>query len=681
MKLSFGIRSFAANLALAAVYFACGRFGLSLAFLNASASPVWPPTGVALTALLVWGYRLWPGVFLGAFVVNLTTDGSVPVSLGIGAGNTLEALAGAWLVGNFAGGLKAFERTRTFFRFVLLAAIVSTTLSPAVGVTSLCLGGFAPWRQYGAVWFTWWLGDMVSNLLIAPLLLIWITRGLPRLTPKQLLEAGLLLASVGLVGIFVFVAGSLSGGESYPITYLAILPLVWAAFEFRERGAVTIAFFMGSLALWGTLRGRGPFASLPPNESLLFLQAFVATMALTSLSLALAVSERRRAEEQVRLQAVALESAANAILITDRKGAIQWVNGAFTGLTGYTAAEALGQNPRLLKSGTHPPGFFKQIWETVLAGRVWHGEVVNKRKDGSLYTEEMTITPVINQGDSDTHFVAIKQDVTERKAAEKALQEAKEELAQANARLEELVNERTTKLREMVAELQHFSYSIVHDMRAPLRGIQGFAELITQESGHTLTPDAKEYLKRMRAAANRMDQLITDALSYSQAVRNQLPVRPVDLSTLLRGILDSYPAFGPANATIVLEGELPRVQGNEAGLTQVLSNLLHNAVKFVKPGDRPRVRIWAERREARVRLWVEDDGVGIPSQGLYKIFEMFQRMHGPEYEGTGIGLALVRKVMERMGGRVGVESEVGRGSRFWIELPQGRTIDPEREAI
>jgi len=659
----------AGNLALAAVYAVCGRFGLTLAFVNASASAVWPPTGVALVALLLWGYRFWPGVFAGAFLVNIMTQGSLFTDIGIAAGNTLEALTGAWLVIRFAAGLKAFERANTFFKFVLLAGVVSTTVSATVGVTSLCLTGFAVWHQYGAIWLTWWLGDMVSDLLIAPLLLIWISRGFRKLKARETWGLMGLLVTVLVVGYTIFVEGHFLGSESYPIVYLALLPLLWAAFEFRERGAITIAFITAGVALWGTLHGRGPFARANPNESLLFVQAFVATIALTSVALALAVSERRRAEEQLRLQAVALESAANAILITNRRGTIQWINQAFTTLTGYSAAEALGQDPRLFKSGQHSGEFYKSLWETLLAGRVWHGEVVNKRKDGSLYTEEMTITPVTNPGGMATHFVAIKQDVTARKTAERALEEAKEQLAHTNLRLEEVVRRRTAKLREMVAELEHFSYSIVHDMRGPLRGIQGFAAMVEEQASGLLPPETKEYLGRMRAAATRMDQLITDALSYSQAVRSELRLRPVDLAVLLGGILDSYPAFTSANASIDVRGDLPKVQGNEAGLTQCLSNLLHNAVKFVKPGQKPEVKIWAEHRQKTIRLWVEDKGVGIPQDGRQKLFEMFQRMHGPEYEGTGIGLALVRKVMERMGGRVGVESEPGEGSRFWIELP------------
>jgi len=183
----------AENLALTAVYVGCGKFGLSLAFDNASASVVWPPTGAALAALLVRGYRLWPGVFLGAFLMNITTQGSLGTTFGIAVGNACEAIAGAWLVRQFAAELKAFTRTRTFFRFVVLAGMVSTTISPLVGVTSLCIGGFAPWKQYRAIWLSWWLGDMVSDLIVAPLLLIWCVHGFPRMRLKQALEAASLL--------------------------------------------------------------------------------------------------------------------------------------------------------------------------------------------------------------------------------------------------------------------------------------------------------------------------------------------------------------------------------------------------------------------------------------------------------------------------------------------------------
>jgi len=240
-----------------------------------------------------------------------------------------------------------------------------------------------------------------------------------------------------------------------------------------------------------------------------------------------------------------------------------------------------------------------------------------------------------------------------------------EELSQNHDHLEELVRSRTAKLHELVNELEHFSYTITHDMRAPLRAMQGFAEILSEDEG---TPEERRrYLGRIVTAAGRMDRLITDALSYSKAVQQELELVEVDPLPLLQGMLDSYPEFQAARAQIEIAQPLPRVKANEAGLTQCFSNLLNNAVKFVDEGRKPRVRVWGERREGRARIWIEDNGIGIPPEIMPKIFGMFQRATR-DYEGTGIGLALVRKVAERMRGRVGVESEPGKGSRFWLEF-------------
>ncbi|HYG34319.1 MAG TPA: ATP-binding protein, partial [Clostridia bacterium] len=249
------------------------------------------------------------------------------------------------------------------------------------------------------------------------------------------------------------------------------------------------------------------------------------------------------------------------------------------------------------------------------------------------------------------------------------------ELKRHAENLESMVRDRTVKLREMVSEMEHMSYSIVHDMRAPLRAIQGFITMIEKEEGGRLSVKSQDLFDRIITSTNRMDLLITDALNYNKAVRSELHLKSVDAGKLLRDMVRSYPEFQPSRAEVRVEGEFPLVQANEAGLTQCFSNLLSNAVKFVRPGCKARVRAWAERRGGTVRMWIEDEGTGIPKEGQEKIFQMFQRMHGTEYEGTGIGLALVRKVMERMGGRAGVESEEGRGSRFWLELKAAESAE------
>jgi signal transduction histidine kinase len=531
----------AETLAFGAVYFCAGKLGLSMAFVNASASAVWPPTGLALAFLLWRGYRHWPGIFLGAFLVNVITQGSLPVTLGIACGNTLEALTGAWFVNQLANGLRAFETTRDAFRFILFAAMISTAVSALFGVTSLCLGGFARWSEYETIGLTWWLGDMVSDMIIAPLLMIWLTRARVVPRPGVLVEGLVLLVLTIIIGVTVFSGHSPLGRDHRPLEFLAVPPLVWAAFRFGPRGAISSAFVLSSLAVWGTLRGWGPFVTNDPNESLLLLQAFMGTASLTALVLALVVAERKRAEDA---------------------------------------------------------------------------------------------------------------------------------LARQRTNLEKLIRQRTAKLRETLAELESFSYSITHDMRAPLRAMQNFAMLLEEDCSQSLAATGRDYCRRIRESAKRMDLLIQDALTYSRVVREEFPLQPVDLSKLLHGLVESYPNLQPPEVQIDLELEGVFVLGNQSALIQCFSNLLGNAVKFVALGIRPHVRVYAERKAGTIRVWLADNGIGIPPSARDKIFVMFQRVHSDqEYPGTGIGLAIVKKAVERMNGMVGVESEPGKGSRFWVELP------------
>ena len=201
----------------------------------------------------------------------------------------------------------------------------------------------------------------------------------------------------------------------------------------------------------------------------------------------------------------------------------------------------------------------------------------------------------------------------------------------------------------------------------PLRSLQGFSKILLADFGPQLDTDAQDYLSRIAKSASRMDKLIQDVLNYSKVVRGDLPLEPVDLELLVKGILDTYPIFASQNSEIHIESPLPTVLGNEAMLMQVLSNLMGNAVKFVRPGMKPQIKIWSETRSPLARLFVKDQGIGIAADQHQKIFNIFQQVEKSE-EGTGIGLAIVKKSVERMNGNVGVDSTLGHGSTFWIEL-------------
>jgi signal transduction histidine kinase len=262
---------------------------------------------------------------------------------------------------------------------------------------------------------------------------------------------------------------------------------------------------------------------------------------------------------------------------------------------------------------------------------------------------------------------ALRAEASERKQAEESLREARVLLSESTTRLEGLATERTEKLRETIANLEAFSSGIAHDLRAPLRTIRGFAKLLQEDSSYKFDANGKDYLRRIIAGAERMDRLIQDVLTYSRVSRSEFDLVAVDLRKLLRGVVDSDPLLQMPRADIELQGPFPNVMGNESALVQCLSNLLGNAVKFVAPNTLPQVQVWARQLDGHVRVFVHDNGIGVPREGRDKIFAMFQRL-SPAYEGTGIGLAVCKKVMDRVGGSIDCESEPGHGSTFSIQL-------------
>src|SRR6184192_1412972 len=289
-------------------YFIAGKFGLLLASLHASASPVWPPAGIALAALLLLGYRAWPAIFVGAFLVNVTTAGNFATSFAIATGNTLEALAGAWLVNRFAGGRNVFERPQGVFKFALAAAI-STVISPVFGITSLALTGFADWANYGAIWLTWWLGDATGDLVFTPLVLLWSVASKRRWNKKEAAEVGAFLLLLVLLSWLVFGGWLAVSARNYPIVLICGPIVIWTAFRFTQRETTTGIFILSAVAVWGTLHGFGPFVRETENQSLLALQSWAAVLTITAMALSAGMAERQRAEEALQQQKAVVETA------------------------------------------------------------------------------------------------------------------------------------------------------------------------------------------------------------------------------------------------------------------------------------------------------------------------------------------------------------------------------------
>jgi len=362
---------------------------------------------------------------------------------------------------------------------------------------------------------------------------------------------------------------------------------------------------------------------------------------------------------------VAVEQGPVTIVITDSAARIEYVNPKFTELTGYTHDEVLGQNPRLLRSGLTPAGVYADLWATISAGRTWKGEFHNRKKNGELFWESATIAPIKDAGGVITNYVAIKEDITGPKRTEHQLQQLNEEL-------EERIRQRTALLELANTELAAFSYSVSHDLRTPLRGIDGFSQALVEECGDQLSPAAKHYLQRIRAGTLRMGQQIDDLLKLSRASRSKLNRQRLDLSAMAAALVEEIRQGDPGRDLDVRIEPGLAASGDQGLIRSVLQNLLGNAWKYTAKVAAVRIEVFrAVQPDGTEAFCIRDNGAGFDMAYAGKLFAPFQRLHSThDFEGSGIGLAIVQRIIRRHGGQVWATGAVDRGASFCFTLPE-----------
>ena len=682
------------TLAVFAAYVLAGKLGLAFASLHASATPVWPPAGIALAALLLFGTRVWPAVFAGAFVVNVTTTGAVWSSLGIAGGNTLEALLGAYLVRRFAGGPAAFERAQDIFKLAAVAAIGSTAVSATVGVASLAVTGAAAWTDAGWIWLTWWLGDASGILLLTPLIVLW---GRPASEPRwreRHAELTVLFAVVVATALLVFGGVLPAGWRRLPSAFVTIPPLLWAAYRFGPRTTSTALGALFAVAVGGTLSGSGPFAAYSPHISLPLVQAFLATMALTTLPLAAVVSERRRADDRNRVLADIARSISASL---DLDTVLKRITDGARALCESDRAGILLRDDRSdsmvprARSGSWPPDY---DGPTMRAGEGLGGLAMQTRRPlrTSRYqtdprvsrsmrdiaartgTVALMVVPILtatevagllyisNQsarafGDDD-EAISIRLAEQAAIAIQNARLFAREGAARADA---EAANRNKDEFLAMLS----------HELRNPLGAISSAIQVLDRAGDAATAARARAVIARQ---TQHLSRLVEDLLDVSRAMTGKIVVRRevIDLGAIVERVVAGVAGRDATRAgDIVLSARSIRVLGDGARLEQVVNNLVDNALKYTPAGGRVTVTV-AEEHGTAV-LSVDDSGVGIAPELLPHVFDLFvQADHSLDRTagGLGIGLTLVRQIVELHGGQVEAFSAgVGRGSRFTVRLP------------
>jgi PAS domain S-box-containing protein len=371
------------------------------------------------------------------------------------------------------------------------------------------------------------------------------------------------------------------------------------------------------------------------------------------------LTKRKQAEQPLQESEAQLRILADSIPIlawwANADGYLTWYNRRWYEYTGKTPEQMEGWGWQ----SVHDPKMLPQVVErwkaSIESGKPFEMDFPLLGADGQYRWFLTRVIPFRDPAGKIVRWFGTNTDVTEHK--------------ESQVGLERLVSERTAKLQEIVNELQAFSYSVSHDLRSPLRAMQGYADILLEESAGKLPPEHLHYLERIRSSATRLDRLTQELLNYSRLTGGEVKVERVSLDQLVRDIIEHYPNLRAASANIHIQGPLLGVMGNEPFLTQAISNLLANAIKFVEPGTQPNIVVKTEALNQCVRFSVEDNGIGIDLEHRARIFQIFGRVHAEsEYEGTGIGLAIVKRSIERLNGSVGFESTPRKGSKFWFDL-------------
>ncbi|HEY7063988.1 MAG TPA: MASE1 domain-containing protein [Chloroflexota bacterium] len=648
---------------LAALYFGAAKLGLSLAFEQANVSPVWPPTGLALAVLLVWGPRYWPGIAVGAFLANASTEVSALTAAGIAVGNTLEALVGAYLLRRVHGFSADLRRLRDVLALVILAAGVSTVVSVTIGVGSLWLGGSIRAEAAPLLWRLWWLGDAMGDVVVAPLLLTWARAGVT-LSPRRAIEGGALLVSLVAVTGLVFGSATTVAIEYRSAAYLIFPWMIWAALRFGQRGVALAAAVASSVAIVGTLQGAGPFHLATPTASLIALQLYMSVVTISSLMLGAVLAERQDAADALEQQAVVLENMAEGVLVTDTGGQIVYANPAFERMFGYADGELAGRNTAELNASPldEKVRLLAEVHATLRAAGYWSGEFLNQRKDGSLFVTAARIKA--HAVESVEYLISVQADVTERRRAE----HEREELLR-----DEQAARQTAQAALAVRD--EFLSQAAHELKTPLTALKVSAEIMARTGAYN--ERANQIILQQ---ARRLERLIGDLLDVSRLESGQLQLRrrEVDLLALVRDAVESA-LLADARRTIRIVAPAEPLRGwwDPDRLVQILDNLLSNALKYSPPDGEVLVTVLATGPTVQVR--VRDHGMGIAAEALPRVFDRFYRAQGALTgpPGLGLGLPIARSLVEAHGGRIWVESAgPQQGSTFTVELPRQPPAGP-----
>jgi PAS domain S-box-containing protein len=653
MRNAIGVRYALRFVCVCGAYIVTARAGLAMEAIGGVATTVWPPSGIALGALLLGGNALWPAVCVGAFVANLSTGVPAATAVGIALGNTLEALLAAFLVRRF-GGMReaAFGSLRQTLALVVLAALASTAVAATVGVTSAWLGSMIRADAFGTVWWNWWIGDALGILLVVPVMFGLTTFRRASLRPEKPIEAA--LTFFVLCGVSAFVFGWKLPRPFIPHAYAVFPPLFWVALRFRQQTTAYATLLVAVVALIGTTAGAGPFVTATRSESLLSLQAFMIVVTVTTLILGAVSTERERARRRLADEHAFISAVLDTggiLVVLDEAGHIVRLTRA--------CARLLGARPQL----AHEQFFWDvfavpeektsvQAAFTALVRARAPAEWESRSDGGEAGSRTVlwSSAPLLDDAGRVKYVISSGNDLTDHRRLESQL-----------------------VLSDRLAAVGTLAAGVGHEINNPLAYLILCLEMATNVAArHEDSDELRNLLGMAREGAERVAKIVGDLRILSRADHGNKASGAVDVHAVLdSSIRIAWNQIRHRAQLVKRYGSIHTVQADTGRLGQVFLNLLMNAAQAIPEGyaDRNMIRVSTEMKgDDQIVVSISDTGAGVESDVQKRLFEPFFTTK-PIGEGVGLGLSVSHAIVTGLGGSIGVESAPGRGTLFRVQLP------------
>jgi PAS domain S-box-containing protein len=615
-------------------------------------TPIYPSIGLGLAAVLILGYRVLPGVWLGSFSINLLTFYNISH---IGDYTLLDDLLSATVIGigNVVGiGLAVYFIKRLWkdecplyggrnvMILLFVGAFVCCIINSVIGIFALSFVNAFSWEQLKYIWLTWWLGDSIGLITVAPLILAWLYKDTSKETARSWWElTGLIIGALSLCYFIYYFSPS--------YIYLLFPLLLISAYYFGMRGTTAVILVIAVFSVINTDPNIAPFAAKTVNDSILLLDVFITVVTISSLGFAGIVADHNRTEEALKINEQKyrsiFENMQDVFYQTD-------LNGIIVEVSPYV--ENLIKLPREKVIGCSVYDYYANIEDRdelinilLKKGEVRDHELSFKSAEGDSFYVSINARLIRDDNGIPIHIDGVLRNNTERKNNE-------------------------LKILAQNKELEQFAYIASHDLQEPLITLKGFSELLKDEIKGKISEDANQYLSFIMESSERMQELIKGLLFYSK-IGKERSFLTVDCNEILQEVIQDMDAAIRKDKAQINVKPLPKINGNAFEIRQLFQNLISNSLKFQKKNTIPKINISVKELESNWVFSVEDNGIGIDKKDMDKVFIIFKRLHNrADYDGTGIGLSHCKKIVELHGGNIWIESTVGEGSIFKFTIPK-----------